>query len=79
MSEQYPTGRILAGSEATIRAAQERMLAQAIDQTDLCAGDTGYSARRTTLGSEKSVTGSGTFYRRAQRTLMEDVASLPWR
>jgi len=69
MSEQYPVGRIMAGHESAIRAACERMQAQAIDQTDLCIGDTGYSARRTTLASAKSVTGNGTFYRRAQRTL----------
>ena len=70
MSEQYPVGRILAGDEVTLRAACERMQAQAVDQTDLCEGATGYSARRTTLGAERSVTGTGTFYRRAQRTLV---------
>ena len=77
MSEQYPVGRILAGNEAAIRAAHERMMAQAIDQTDLCAGETGYRARRTTLGSAKSVTGPGTFYRRAQRTLVFKPSAQP--
>ena len=77
MSEQYPIGRILAGNEAVIRTARERMLAQAIDLTDLCVGDTGYSARRTTLGGMKSVTGPGTFYRRAQRTLVFKPAAQP--
>ncbi|MEI6211375.1 MAG: UDP-3-O-acyl-N-acetylglucosamine deacetylase [bacterium] len=69
MSEQYPIGRILAGNEADIRRQRDRMLAQTIDQTDLCTGDTGYRSRRTTLAGTKSVTGPGTFYRRSQRTL----------
>ena len=77
MSEQYPLGRILAGNEATIRAAQARMQTQAIDQTDLCTGDTGYRVRRTTLGSAQSVTGPGTFYRRAQRTLVFKPSAQP--
>ncbi|MEI8242734.1 MAG: UDP-3-O-acyl-N-acetylglucosamine deacetylase [bacterium] len=77
MSEQYPVGRILAGSEAAIRAARDRMLAQAIDQTDLCPGDTGFSPRRTTLGGVQSVTGPGTFYRRAQRTLVFKPSAQP--
>jgi UDP-3-O-acyl-N-acetylglucosamine deacetylase len=69
MPEQYPVGRILAGSETSIRTAQARLAAQPVDQTELCTGDTGYSMRRTTLCGAKSVTGPGTFYRRAQRTL----------
>ncbi len=69
MAEIYPIGRILTGCERTIRAAQERLQAQAVDQSDVCTGDTGYSLRRTTLGQARSVTGPGTFYRRAQRTL----------
>ena len=77
MSEQYPLGRILAGREASIRADQERMLSQTIDQTDLCAGDTGYSARRTTLRGSKAVSGPGTFYRRAQRTLVFGPSAQP--
>ena len=76
MSEQYPLGRILAGHEATIRAAQGRLAEQAIDQTDFCTG-TGYSGRRTTLGSSASVTGPGTFYRRAQRTLVLKPSTQP--
>ncbi len=77
MSEQYPMGRILAGNERGIRAARERMQSQAIDLTDLCSGDPGYSLRRTTLGNSKSVTGPGTFYRRAQRTLVFQPSDQP--
>ena len=77
MSEAYPLGRILTGSESSICAARERMQAQAIDQTDLCTGETGYSARRTTLRGEQSVTGPGTFYGRAQRTLRFKPSAQP--
>jgi UDP-3-O-acyl-N-acetylglucosamine deacetylase len=63
-------GRIVAGAEPAIRAAYDRLQRQPIDQTDLCEGPTGYSDRRTTLGGVKSVSGPGTFYRRAQRTLL---------
>ena len=66
----YPVGRIVAGAEPAIRAAYERLQRQPIDQTDLCEGDPGYSNRRTNLGGVKSVSGPGTFYRRAQRTLL---------
>ncbi len=79
MPEQYPVGRIVVGSETIIRAARERMLAQTVDQTDLCLGDTGYSARRTTLGRAQSVTGPGTFYRHAPRTLVfKPTAQAGW-
>ena len=69
MSEEYPVGKIISGNESVICAARARMQAQAVDQTDLCTGETGYSLRRTTIGRVKSVTGPGTFYRRAQRKL----------
>jgi UDP-3-O-acyl-N-acetylglucosamine deacetylase len=69
MAEIFPLGRILTGCERTIRTAQERMLAQTVDQSELDNGDPGFSPRRTTLRQSCSVTGPGTFYRRAQRTL----------
>jgi UDP-3-O-acyl-N-acetylglucosamine deacetylase len=69
MAEMYPIGRILTGCERTLRAAQERLLAQTVDQAEVSTGDTGYSLRRTTLAQARAVTGPGTFYRRAQRTL----------
>ena len=69
MDFSYPVGRVLLGETQTVRQAYERFHAQAVDVADLCEGATGYSERRTTLGGERSVTGPGTFYGRAQRTL----------
>jgi len=69
MEFSYPVGRILLGETQTIREAYEKFNAQPVDVADVCEGDAGYSARRTTLGGERSVTGPGTFYGRAQRTL----------
>ena len=66
---RYEPGRVLAGDEGEIRRAYERFHAQPVDQAALCAGDPGFSPRRTTLAGECAVTGPGTFYRRAQRTL----------
>jgi len=69
MDFSYPVGRILLGETASVNRAYERFHAQSVDVTDLCEGPSGYSERRTTLGGERSVTGPGTFYGRAQRTL----------
>lgn len=69
MDFSYPLGRVLLGETQSVRRAYERFEAQATDVVDVCAGDAGYSPRRTTLGGERSVTGPGTFYGRAQRTL----------
>ncbi|MDR2849804.1 MAG: UDP-3-O-acyl-N-acetylglucosamine deacetylase [Verrucomicrobiota bacterium] len=69
MEFSYPLGRILLGENQTVRQAHERFRAQPVDVAELCAGDAGYSPKRTTLGGERSVTGPGTFYGRAQRTL----------
>lgn len=69
MDFSYPLGRILLGETSAVKRAYERFHAQAVDVADLCEGATGYSDRVTTLGGERSVTGPGTFYKRAQRTL----------
>jgi len=73
----YSVGRILAGHESDIRTAYERLQRQPIDQTELCEGATGYSARRTTLAGAQAVTGLGTYYRRAQRTLVFKPSEQP--
>lgn len=57
------------GDADSVRRAAERFAAQPIDETRLCDGPTGYSARRTTIAGARSVTGPGTFYRRSLRTL----------
>jgi UDP-3-O-[3-hydroxymyristoyl] N-acetylglucosamine deacetylase len=69
MSFTYPIGRIVAGDPHRVRTAVERFHAQAVDHVALCAGETGYSPRRTTLGQRESVSGPGTFTRRTLRTL----------
>ena len=69
MDFSYPLGRILLGETQSVKRAYERFQAQPVDVTDLCEGLSGFSERRTTLGGERSVTGPGTFYGRAQRTL----------
>lgn len=69
MSFSYPLGRILLGDPDGVRRAQECFHAQPVDFCELCEGDAGYSPYRTTLGGVRSVTGPGTFYGRAQRTL----------
>lgn len=69
MDFTYPVGRILLGETPLVKRAYERFHAQGVDVADLCEGPSGYSPRRTTLAGERSVTGPGTFYGRAQRTL----------
>jgi UDP-3-O-[3-hydroxymyristoyl] N-acetylglucosamine deacetylase len=69
MDFTYPVGRVILGETQAVREAYARFHAQPVDVADLCEGDAGYSARRTTLGGERSVSGPGTFYKRAQRTL----------
>lgn len=66
----YPIGQILAGSPDAIRASHARFEAQPVDVTDLVEGNaTGFAATRTTLRAPAAVSGPGTFYRRARRTL----------
>lgn len=69
MDFSYPLGRIMLGDAQAVRLDNERFHAQEVDAVDLCEGETGFSDKRTTLGGERSVTGPGTFYRRAKRTL----------
>ena len=69
MSFTYPIGRIVAGDPQRVQVAVERFHAQAVDHVAFCSGETGYSPRRTTLGRSESVSGPGTFTRRALRTL----------
>ncbi len=69
MQFSYPVGRVLLGDAQSVKRAHERFHAQPVDVVDLCEGPTGYSDRRTTLGDCCSVTGPGTFYKRAQRTV----------
>ncbi len=69
MDLSYPLGRIVLGDAQAVRQANELFHAQKVDAFELCDGETGFSDKRTTLAGERSVTGPGTFYRRAKRTL----------
>ena len=69
MEFRYPVGKIFSGDEHTVRGAYEKFHAQAVDDVRLCNGPTGYSERRTGIAREASVTGPGTFYGHAQRTV----------
>jgi len=69
MDFSYPLGRIVLGETQAVKRAYERFHAQTVDMTDIREGAAGYSDRVTTLGGERSVTGPGTFYKRARRTL----------
>ncbi|MDD5705806.1 MAG: UDP-3-O-acyl-N-acetylglucosamine deacetylase [Kiritimatiellae bacterium] len=66
----YPIGKVLGGDEAAIRASRERFAGVPVDATLLANdNDTGLPPHRTTLRAASTVTGPGTFYRRARRTL----------
>lgn len=72
MSSQTKLGKILAGDEAIIRAAFEKFRNQPVD-LDTAGGEldgTDDLPRRTTLGGCASITGPGTFFGRASRTLV---------
>lgn len=69
MEFRYPVGKIILGHEHAVWGAYEKFHAQAVDDVRLCEGPTGYSDRRTGIAREASVTGPGTFYGHAQRTV----------
>ncbi len=67
---QNPIGRIVAGDRAAIEEAVRRWQAQPIDDTRVVEGPSaGFSPKRTTIAKDAHVTGPGTFYGKAQRTL----------
>ena len=67
---EYKIGRVVNGSAAQIAAAYERFKVQPIDERRLASPDmTPYSAKRTTLADEVSVTDVGTFDGRRTETL----------
>jgi len=72
-------GIVLVGDESALNSSYEKFLAQAVDQEmlDIPAGD--HEWRETTLGNPVSVTGSGTFLGKAQRTLrLEPTSRKGW-
>jgi UDP-3-O-acyl-N-acetylglucosamine deacetylase len=78
MREPFPLGMILGGSETDIHAARSRFLRQPVDQEWPPSPDPDPAWNRVaTLGREVSVTGPGTYYGRAQRTLIFTPSSEP--
>ena len=69
MSFKYSEGRIVLGNEKCVQEAYKRFHDQEIDVTRLCDEPDGYSAKRTTIGGECSVTGPGTFQSKDHSTL----------
>ena len=74
MSE-YPIGRILNGDAKQIDEAAKRFNAIAVDEERRHQGEYPYSLNQTTLRKSASVTGPGTFFGKAQRTLTFTPAS----
>ena len=69
-------GRILTGNEPDIRSACDEFALLPVDEERLSGhGKNGFSAGETTLGASFSVTGPGTFFGRAQRTLRFEPSS----
>ena len=62
-------GAVLTGNETAVRRSYEKWAEQPVDLERLDNGAP-YEARQTTLAASGSVTGPGTFFRRAQRTLV---------
>jgi UDP-3-O-acyl-N-acetylglucosamine deacetylase len=62
-------GRLLQGDVEALKAAYGRFEAQPVDQELLEPAETEREWRQTTLGRSVTVTGPGTFFGRAQRTL----------
>ena len=62
-------GSVISGSEAGVRPAYDRWRAQPVDQEMTGPDDGIHNDHRTSLAQPASVTGSGTFFGRAQRTL----------
>lgn len=63
-------GRILEGQAETIKRSHEEMSRQDVDQVWPGNGGASYSDRQTTLAGSQSVSGPGTFFGKAQRTLV---------
>ena len=69
MSEKSQYGMVLRGSEDSIRLAYKQWAEQAIDQEVSDTGNEDKDELQTTIKGPISVTGPGTFFGKAQRTL----------
>ncbi|MBQ6924188.1 MAG: UDP-3-O-acyl-N-acetylglucosamine deacetylase [Kiritimatiellae bacterium] len=74
----FEIGRILAGDKKAIEKAVGKWAGQKVDDRRVVDGDdAGFQAKRTTLAAPVSVTGPGTFYGKAKRTLVFRPSSRP--
>lgn len=70
-TEEYPIGRTVFGSAASIKAAYDRFQELAIDETRLAPSRVSpFSGKRVTLASEAQVTDVGTFNGKRSQTLV---------
>ncbi len=77
-SPSYQIGRIVAGNKAAIEVAANLLKQQVVDDVRIITGnETGFSAKRTTIAGEVSVTGAGTFAGKERRTLTFKPANRP--
>ncbi len=69
MAKYERHGRVLHGAEAEIVQSYGRFCEQAVDEERLTPAATPYPANQTTIAKTQRVTGPGTFFGKAQRTL----------
>lgn len=67
--KDIPYGRVILGDEQVIRASCSAMAAMQVDQ-EMLGEEPDAPVEETTIGAEVAVTGPGTFFGRAQRTLV---------
>ena len=74
-----PYGKVISGKEDGVAHAYDKWEAQGVDQTwtnPTPAGKRPFSDKLTTLGKAVSVTGPGTFFGKAERTLRFEPSEL---
>ena len=74
----FEIGRIVAGDKKAVEKAVGKWAGQQVDDCRMADGDDpGFQKCRTTIGSAVSVTGPGTFYGKAKRTLVFKPSNRP--
>ena len=75
-----PYGRVLSGDKSSLRRSAEKWAAQSIDEVRRAPEGWHPSEAETTLSGPAAATGPGTFFGRAQRTLVLKPSPTPgWR
>ena len=73
----FEIGKIVAGDKRAIEKAVGKWAGQPVDDRRVTDGDAGFQPCRTTIGAAVSVTGPGTFYGKAKRTLVFKPSNRP--